>query len=73
MGEKEIEEGESLLREKETELSEGEAKFLDGKKEFYDRGLRNWSQERGWLMDTCLDGQDTVKAYLDYFHVEYQR
>ena len=47
--------------------------ILDGKKEFYYRGLRNWSQERGWLMDTCLDGQDTVKAYLDYFHVEYQR
>lgn len=46
--------------------------ILDSKKEFYYRGLKNWNQERGWLIDTCLDGQDTVKAYLDYFNILYK-
>lgn len=45
--------------------------ILDSKKEFYYRGLKNWSKDRAWLMDTCLDGQDTVKAYLDYFKIKY--
>lgn len=45
--------------------------ILDSKKMFYYRGLKNWNQERGWLIDTCLDGQDTVKTYLDYFKIEY--
>ena len=44
---------------------------LDSKKMFYYRGLKNWNKERGWLIDTCLDGQDTVKAYLDYFGIQY--
>ena len=46
--------------------------ILDSKKEFYYRGLKNWNQERGWLIDTCLDGQDTVKAYLSYFGIAYK-
>ena len=45
--------------------------ILDSKKMFYYRGLKNWNQERGWLIDTCLDGQDTIKAYLDYFKIDY--
>ena len=45
--------------------------ILDNKKEFYYRGLKNWNQEHGWLIDTCLDGQDTVKAYLDYFKIQH--
>ena len=45
--------------------------ILDSKKMFYYRGLNNWNQERGWLIDTCLDGQDTVKEYLDYFKIVY--
>ena len=45
--------------------------ILDSKKMFYYRGLKNWNKERGWLIDTCLDGQDTVKAYLDYFGIRY--
>ena len=36
----------------------------DSKKAFYYRGLNNWRQERGWLIDTCLDGQDTFKDLL---------
>ena len=45
--------------------------ILDEKKEFYYRGLKNWDDERGWLIDTCLDGQDTIKKYLDYFNIIY--
>jgi len=45
--------------------------ILDEKKEFYYRGLKNWDQERGWLIDTCLNGQDTIKKYLDYFNIGY--
>ena len=45
--------------------------ILDSKKMYYYRGLKNWNQEHGWLIDTCLDGQDTVKAYLDYFKIDY--
>ena len=45
--------------------------IFDDKKEYYYRGLKNWNQERGWLIDTCLDGQDTVKKYLDYFNIAY--
>ena len=46
--------------------------ILDSKKEFYYRGLTNWNQERGWLIDTCLDGQDIVKSYLNYFEIKYK-
>lgn len=46
--------------------------IFDSKKMFYYRGLKNWNQERGWLIDTCLDGQDTVKTYLDYFNIQYK-
>lgn len=43
----------------------------DSKKGFYYRGLSYWNQERGRLMDTCLDGQDTVKSLLGYYEVPY--
>lgn len=46
--------------------------ILDSKKDFYYRGLKKWSQEHGWLIDACLDGQDTVKTYLDYFNIRYK-
>ena len=42
----------------------------DRKKSFYYRGLSNWRQERGWLIDTCLDGQDTFKSLLHALGVE---
>lgn len=42
----------------------------DTKKGFYYRGLANWNSEKGWLIDTCLDGQDTVKAILNYFQAD---
>ena len=40
-------------------------------KMFYHRGLSKWNEEKGWLRDTCLTGQDIVKSYLDYFHIKY--
>lgn len=41
----------------------------DSKKSFYYRGLSNWNDEQGWLTDTCLDGQDTVRALLKAFDI----
>jgi len=40
-------------------------------KMFYYRGLREWKSEPGFLMDTCLAGQDKFKTYLDYFRIPY--
>lgn len=40
-------------------------------KMFYYRGLSKWNDEKGWLRDTCLTGQDIIKSYLDYFHIKY--
>ena len=37
----------------------------DAKKHFYYRGLSEWRTEKGWLTDTCLDGQDTFIRLLD--------
>ena len=36
----------------------------DSKKAFYYRGLSKWKEEKGWLIDTCLDGQDTFNEIL---------
>lgn len=44
----------------------------DSKKLYYYRGLSKWHQERGWLMDTCLDGQDTFKHLLDLLDIAYE-
>lgn len=44
----------------------------DSKKMFYYRGLKEWNNEQGFLIETCLDGQDTYKALLDYFGIEYK-
>ena len=40
-------------------------------KMFYYRGLKEWNNEKGYLMDTCLTAQDRYKAYLDYFRISY--
>ena len=42
----------------------------DAKKSFYYRGLSEWKNEKGYLTDTCLDGQDTFRKLLDLFDVE---
>lgn len=43
----------------------------DKLKLFYYRGLKEWDDEKGYLLDTCLTAQDNYKAYLDYFRVKY--
>ena len=43
----------------------------DNLKMFYYRGLKEWNNEKGYLMDTCLTVQDRYKAYLDYFRIKY--
>ena len=42
----------------------------DSKKAFYYRGLSEWKNERGYLIDTCLDGQDTFKKLLSMFDID---
>jgi Fic family protein len=42
----------------------------DSKKAFYYRGLSEWDNEKGWLTDTCLDGQDTFKRLIALFYVD---
>lgn len=42
----------------------------DSKKGFYYRGLSKWNSEKGYLTDTCLDGQDTIKALLNFFEIK---
>lgn len=39
----------------------------DSKKAFYYRGLARWNKEKGCLIDTCLDGQDTFKRLMTMF------
>lgn len=43
----------------------------DDIKQYYYRGLNEWKNELGYLMDTCLTAQDRFKAYMDYFGLEY--
>ena len=43
----------------------------DSKKSFYYRGLSEWKREKGWLLDTCLDGQDTFIKLLDMLDIPH--
>ena len=38
---------------------------------FYYRGLKEWNNEKGFLIDTCLSAQDKFRKYLDYFRIDY--
>ena len=38
---------------------------------YYYRGLKEWNNEPGYLLDTCLHAQDIFKKYLDYFQIPY--
>ena len=55
-------------------LKHGIGPFIieDDIKMFYYRGLKEWDNEEGYLMDTYLSAQDKFKKYLDYFRIEYQ-
>lgn len=43
----------------------------DDMKMFYYRGLHEWHNEKGYLIETCLAAQDKFKAMLDYFRIPY--
>ncbi len=43
----------------------------DSKKMFYYRGLKEWNSEKGFLIETFLDGQDTYKELLRYFEIPF--
>lgn len=45
----------------------------DTKKNYYYRGLSEWRNDKGWLTDTCLDGQDTFVRLLDMLEIPYER
>lgn len=45
--------------------------ITDDLKLFYYRGLREWNNEKGYLIDTCLTAQDRYKKYLEYFNIAY--
>lgn len=54
-------------------LAHGIVPFIitDELKMFYYRGLDQWEQRPGYLIDTCLTAQDQYKALLDYFRIKY--
>jgi Fic family protein/DNA-binding Xre family transcriptional regulator len=43
----------------------------DSIKLLYYRGLKEWKNQKGYLMDTCLSGQDKYKKLLDMFAISY--
>lgn len=45
--------------------------IADNMKAFYYRGLSEWDNEKGFLIDTCLAAQDRFKAELDYFRIPF--
>ncbi len=46
--------------------------YIDDKfKAQYYNGLKQWKNERNYLLETCLFGQDLYKKLLDYFKIEY--
>lgn len=54
-------------------LANNEVPFVitDELKLFYYRGLSQWYNTRGFLLDTCLTAQDNYKAILDYYRIKY--
>jgi DNA-binding Xre family transcriptional regulator len=44
----------------------------DNIKIFYYRGLKEWKNEKGYLIDTCLSGQDKYKKLLEMFNINYE-
>lgn len=45
----------------------------DELKTLYYRGLHEWKNEPGYLMDTCLTEQDQFKQIMDYFRIPYEK
>lgn len=46
--------------------------YIDDKyKHEYYNGLKQWKNEKGYLIETCKLGQDMYKMLLDYFKIKY--
>ena len=45
---------------------------IEEPKLFYYRWLKQWKRERGYLMDTCLSGQNKYKRLLDMAGIDYE-
>lgn len=46
--------------------------IIDEKHKFYYyRGLSEWQNEKGFLIETCLSCQDTYKTWLKYFKIDF--
>ena len=45
----------------------------DDIKLFYYRGLKEWNNTKGYLMDTCLFAQDQFKKVLNYYKIDYRK
>ena len=45
----------------------------DRNKDFYIRGIKEYqvNNEKGYLVDTCLNSQDNYKKMVDYFLEDY--
>ena len=43
----------------------------DTKKSFYYRGLSEWNNEKGWLISTCMDGQDSFIRLLEMLDIPH--
>ena len=43
----------------------------DANKWLYYRGLKEWNNEKTYLIETCRFGQDQYKMLLDYFKIKY--
>ena len=41
--------------------------ILDKEKLFYYRGLKEYKNEKGYLLDTCLNEQDQYKSLIEYY------
>ena len=40
---------------------------------YYYRGLSKWKDEKGYLIDTCLTGQDKYKKLLHRFEINLEK
>ncbi len=54
-------------------LAEGHVPFIitDQLKLFYYRGLHEWGNIDGYLIDTCLTAQDNYKELMNYFRITF--
>jgi len=39
---------------------------------FYYRGLNEWNETRGYLIDTCKTGQDKYKRMLNVYDISFE-